>query len=302
MFTMKTLVIVFTFFTFSFAAAKPAEQYSRQQTRYVNHLKETSTGAALLDQDFKRYSAKAVFSDGEKSYILYVYRILDGDLFNFLVLAKTVDQTGKDLPLGTTAQLAIVRGFHLTEAKTIEETNLKAISTSVPLEDGSIKTSYESDSYSKNAYSVAKSKNWSINGSLTETNFFNMNEQVQSDTTITDVHQTTYSLPITLDAFRAYLPNKVRRFFETFRALHLRAVELNEQIKSCKENCDELQARWSSFDVLRERIWTSIVKDDVEEMKPVKPKAMVRVQPSTSSHNTAADPEFRSRFNQLWQR
>src|SRR6478609_5301257 len=74
-------------------SAAPVEEYSRLQTQFVNQLKETSTGIALPAQDFKRYSAVATFSDGDKSYSMIVCRILYGDMVQFLISPRLTSRT-----------------------------------------------------------------------------------------------------------------------------------------------------------------------------------------------------------------
>ena len=93
------------------AAAAPVEEYSRLQTQFVNQLKETSTGIALPAQDFKRYSAVATFSDGDKSYSMIVCRILYGDMVHFFVLAKAyMSDNGNQTDTFITSELSCWRG------------------------------------------------------------------------------------------------------------------------------------------------------------------------------------------------
>ena len=163
------------------APAAPVEEYSRLQTQFVNQLKETNTGIALPAQDFKRYSAVATFSDGDKSYSMIVCRILYGDMVHFLVLAKAYKSDNGN----QTDTFSTNRTFRVGEdKKTIEESRSSSTANASRLDDGSVKTIYSSERFAQGAYSIAKSKRWSL-GSLTETDFFGMNEDAGVDTTIT---------------------------------------------------------------------------------------------------------------------
>src|SRR6476646_2200896 len=141
------------------AAAAPVEEYSRWQTQFVNQLKETSTGIALPAQDFKRYSATATFSDGDKSYSMIVCRILYGDMVHFLVLAKSYKSDN-----GSQTDTFITnRTFRVGEdKKTIEESRSTSTANASRLDDGSVKTVYSSERFAQGAYSIAKSKRWSL--------------------------------------------------------------------------------------------------------------------------------------------
>jgi hypothetical protein len=194
------------------------EEYSRLQTQFVNQLKETSTGIALPAQDFKRYSAVATFSDGDKFYSMIVCRILYGDMVHFLVLAKAYKSDNDN----QTDTFSTNRTFRVGEdKKTIEETRSSSTANASRLDDGSVKTIYSSERFAQGAYSIAKSKRWSL-GSLTETDFFGMNENAGVDTTIMSARQITYSLPISREMFRGYLPDRVRLFFDNPHTSHFR--------------------------------------------------------------------------------
>ena len=118
------------------APAAPVEEYSRLQTQFVNQLKETSTGIALPAQDFKRYSAVATFSDGDKSYSMIVCRILYGDMVHFLVLAKAYKSDNGN----QTDTFSTNRTFRVGEdKKTIEETRSSSTANASRLDDGSVK-------------------------------------------------------------------------------------------------------------------------------------------------------------------
>src|SRR3569623_362375 len=102
-------------FAIAFAGATPAEQYSRQQIHYLNHIKETSTNAPLPAQDFKRYAVKAAFTDGTAIYTMTVYRAAYGDMIYFFVMNKETGDDDGTRDAGTRAfRVAIDR-------KTIEE-------------------------------------------------------------------------------------------------------------------------------------------------------------------------------------
>jgi len=248
------------------APAAPVEEYSRLQTQFVNQLKETSTGIALPAQDFKRYSAVATFSDGDKSYSMIVCRILYGDMVHFLVLAKAYKSDNGN----QTDTFSTNRTFRVGEdKKTIEESRSNSTASASRLDDGSVKTIYLSERFAQGAYSIAKSKRWSL-GSLTETDFFGMNEDAGVDTTIMSARQITYSLPISREMFRGYLPDRVRLFFDNFRTLHISVVQLGEMLNKCGD-CKQIKTQWTEADAQRDRDWESLSKEDVAEMRPLKP-------------------------------
>ena len=264
------------------AAAAPVEEYSRLQTQFVNQLKETSTGIALPAQDFKRYSAVATFSDGDKSYSMIVCRILYGDMVHFLVLAKAYKSDNGN----QTDTFSTNRTFRVGEdKKTIEESRSSSTANASRLDDGSVKTIYSSERFAQGAYSIAKSKRWSL-GSLTETDFFGMNEDAGVDITIMSARQITYSLPISREMFRGYLPDRVRLFFDNFRTLHISVVQLGEMLNKCGD-CNQIKAQWTEADARRDRGWESLSKEDVAEMRPLKP---VPVPPPAAAVGPANPP------------
>jgi len=233
---------LYLIFAIAFAGATPTEQYSRQQIHYVNQMKETSTDTPLPTQNFKRYAVKAAFSDGPANYTLTIYRATYGDMIYFFVLDKLVeaDDGSRD---------AETRAFRVgMDKKTIEEIVSKIKSRVTQLDDGSMRTDYEGTRYASGAYSLETVQPWGRGGSLTETEFVNMNENVGADTTILGAHQSTYSLPITIDAFRSNLPNRMRAIFDNFRVLHLRG------------------------DAQRDVVWKSVTVSDVAELAPQKPR------------------------------
>ena len=171
-------------------------------------LKETSTGIALPAQDFKRYGAVATFSDGDKSYSMIVCRILYGDMVHFLVLAKAYKSDNDNL----TDTFSTNRTFRVGEdKKTIEETRSSSTANASRLDDGSVKTIYSSERFAQGAYSIAKSKRWSL-GSLTETDFFR--DERGRRRGYNDYERPPNHL---LTSDLGYLPDRVRLFFDNFR-------------------------------------------------------------------------------------
>src|SRR6185312_5539062 len=135
-------------FAIAFAGAAPTEQYSRQQIHYVNQMKETSTGAPLPAQDFKRYAVKAVFIDGPATYTMTVYRATYGDMIYFFVMNKQTegDDGSRD---------AVTRAFRAgMDRKTIEDIASQTKSRVTRLDDSSMRTDYESTRYAPGAYSL----------------------------------------------------------------------------------------------------------------------------------------------------
>ena len=121
-----------------------------------------------------------------------------------------------------------------------------------------MKTVYLSERFAQGAYSIAKSKRWSL-GSVTETDFFGMNEDAGMDTTIISARQITYSLPISREMFRGYLPDRVRLFFDNFRTLHISVVQLGEMLNKCGD-CKQIKEQWSEADARRDRGWEISIK------------------------------------------
>src|SRR4029077_17869792 len=139
--------------------------------------------------------------------------------------------------------------------------------------------------FAQGSYSIAKSNRWSL-GSLTETDFFGMNEDAGVDTTIMSARQITYSLPISREMFRDYLPDRVRLFFDNFRPVRISVVQLGEMLNKCGD-CKEIKAQWTEADAQRDGDWESISKEDVAEMRPLKP---VPVPPAAAAAGPVNPP------------
>jgi hypothetical protein len=247
--------------------ASPAEQYSRQENHYTNQMRETSTGATLPAQDFKRSGATAKFVDENLTYTISVYHVNPDDMVYFLVLSKDIAADSGGHHQGN------VRAFRMAEdGKTVEEIRMKSASTVQTMTDGSIKIVYESDRYAEGAYTMATTRPWRT-GMRIDTDFFNFNENVGVDTTITNAHQTTYSLPITLDTFRNYLPATLWLFFDTFRLVNHTTVQWSEDFVRCSQDCETLKEKRTQSMVRRDLIWDSVTMSDVAAIKPQKLKS-----------------------------
>ena len=205
------------------------------------------------------------------SYSMIVCRILYGDMVHFLVLAKAYKSDNGN----QTDTFSTNRTFRVGEdKKTIEESRSSSTANASRLDDGSVKTIYSSERFAQGAYSIAKSKRWSL-GSLTETDFFGMNEDAGVDTTIMSARQITYSLPISREMFRGYLPDRVRLFFDNFRTRHISVVQLGEMLNKCGD-CKQIKAQWTEGRRAARPGLEFSSKEDVAEMRPLKPCLCLR--------------------------
>jgi hypothetical protein len=266
---IKCSIIALVCGLLSSARAVPTDEYFRNFTKATTWL-TTLEGKNLPAQNFRRVSAVATFDDGEKRFEISVFKVSYGDWIYFFQMGTDIKKPGSQP--GVSYHQGEARGFYAKDNGTIGETLVASDSIVESSEEGSLKAIYNGDGFGEGAHSVSKTTIKPNGSRLIKTEFLNVNQKTTSgEALITNETLLTYSVPVTLETFKTFLPANLKNYLDSFLILHRAALQLRETISSCSQDCENLQAKYLEVYTQRQELWASLKPADVAALKPVKP-------------------------------
>jgi hypothetical protein len=272
---MKAVYLVIGLFAAS-AWGYEAEQYRKIEATYLNKIRDTETGQAVDDQNFKRTIYSAVFND---EGVIFTFNITKAFLTDNLPFAEvSVDLFTIQAEEKTTTHNQSFRFFQMKSGHMVER-QVGSVFVNQVDENGRVKSTFPGGN--KEAFALFVSQTNADGSGVSQKVYYNMN-QVQEDSIVDSSSITMAWTAMDAKAFLATLPLNTRKFLLRFAEAHRNAVKLHGERRRCENEtpqyCDEIHGQLETISKLRDRIWASFSGDEAYGLRPV-PPVLIRPRP-----------------------